>query len=134
MDAHVGTAVDDLEAPETLAIHEDEHVAGTFADRLDEPRASPAQQAPVPREDALDVDTLQGISTVTNGRFFLALDRAELEGVYDELDRIEPELVETLSYRPKRSLFHVPLGGAAMLMVLFAILMLGPVPRRVSNA
>jgi Ca-activated chloride channel family protein len=75
-------------------------------------------------EDALDVKALEEISTITGGRFFLALDRDELDGVYDELDRIEPELIETLSYQPKRGLFHVPLAIAAVLMGLLALIML----------
>ena len=36
-------------------------------------------------EDALDVEALEQIASITGGRFFLALDRHELEGVYDEL-------------------------------------------------
>jgi Ca-activated chloride channel family protein len=75
-------------------------------------------------EDALDVPALEEISTITGGRFFLALDRDELDGVYDELDRIEPELIETLSYQPKRSLFHVPLAIAVALMGLLTLIML----------
>ena len=75
-------------------------------------------------EQALDIEALEQISAITGGRFFLALDRDELGGVYDELDQIEPELIETLSYQPKRSLFHVPLAIAAALMVLLALIML----------
>ncbi len=75
-------------------------------------------------EDALDVEALEQIASITGGRFFLALDRQELEGVYDELDRIEPDLIETLSYQPKHSLFHLPLAATAVLMALLAMIML----------
>lgn len=75
-------------------------------------------------EDSLDIPALEEISKITGGRFFLALDRDELDGVYDELDQIEPELIETLSYQPKRSLFHMPLAGAVVLMGLLALIML----------
>jgi Ca-activated chloride channel family protein len=75
-------------------------------------------------EDALDVKALEEISTITAGRFFLALDREELQGVYDALDRIEPALIETVSYQPKRSLFHLPLAAAVALMSLLALVML----------
>lgn len=74
-------------------------------------------------EDALNTEALEGISATTGGRFFLALDRGELDGVYDELDRIEPAIVETLSYQPKQGLFHFPLGAAAVFLLLFALLM-----------
>jgi Ca-activated chloride channel family protein len=75
-------------------------------------------------EQQLDIPALEEISTITGGQFFLALDRDELDGVYDELDRIEPELIETLTYQPKRSLFHLPLAIAVVLMGLLALIML----------
>jgi Ca-activated chloride channel family protein len=88
-------------------------------------------------EDALDVETLELIASITGGNFFLALDRQELEGVYDELDRLEPELIETLSYQPKRSLFHLPLAATVVLIALLALIMLsrrGPPGPRPENA
>ena len=60
-------------------------------------------------EQALDTDTLEAISMATRGRSFLALDRAELDAIYTELDQLEPERVDTLRYRPKRPLYWVPL-------------------------
>ena len=63
-------------------------------------------------EDQLDVPALEGIAETTGGRFFLALDRKELGTVYETLDRVEPVLIETLSYQPRQSLFHVPLAAA----------------------
>ena len=85
-------------------------------------------------EDRLDIDALEAISKTTNGRFFLALDRDALDGVYDELDRIEPELVETLSYQPKESLFHYPLGAAAIFALLMALMMMLRAPGRSARA
>lgn len=85
-------------------------------------------------EDQLDIDALEAISNTTNGRFFLALDRDALDGVYDELDRIEPELVETLSYQPKESLFHYPLGAAAAFALLMALMMMLRPPGRSAHA
>lgn len=66
-------------------------------------------------EQALDLPLLRDISAVTGGQFFLALDRTELNTIYDELDQIEPELIESLSYRPTVEYFHIPL---ALLLVL----------------
>ncbi|MCP3985366.1 MAG: VWA domain-containing protein, partial [bacterium] len=51
-------------------------------------------------EKALDTDVLEAVSKATGGRSFLALDREQLETVYAELDRLEPERVDTQSYRP----------------------------------
>ena len=75
-------------------------------------------------ESALDIPVLEEISDISSGQFFLGLNRDELVNIYDELDRIEPELVETVSYRPKRQLFHYPLGGAVSLMLLGSFLLL----------
>lgn len=68
-------------------------------------------------EQALDIPALEGISKATRGRFFQAGDREELEGIYRALDELEPGVFETLSYRPRRALFHWPLGVAVLLLL-----------------
>ncbi|MCP5070487.1 MAG: VWA domain-containing protein [bacterium] len=70
-------------------------------------------------EKALDTDVLEAVSKATGGRSFLALDREQLETVYAELDRLEPERVDTQSYRPKRALYWVPLGS----LLLFGVVL-----------
>ena len=68
------------------------------------------------REQAVVVDSLsvalpQGITVYTAGRAEIGDDiRAELEAIYRELDEIGTREVETVSHRPKRDLFHWPLG------------------------
>ena len=81
-------------------------------------------------ERALNTEVLKDIADTTGGRFFLALDRTELDGVYAEIDRIEPARVETLSYRPTRRLFHYPLGFAVMLVMVLACVLLIRSPDR----
>ena len=71
-------------------------------------------------EDALDTGILETIAELTGGRFFLALDRAELDAIYAELDKLEPNKLDTLSYRPKRALFHYPLAVALLAQLLLA--------------
>lgn len=61
-------------------------------------------------EAELDVATLQAIAKVSQGSYFHANDRDELEHIYEELDQLDTREVETVSYRPKRDLFHWPLG------------------------
>jgi Ca-activated chloride channel family protein len=75
-------------------------------------------------EEALDLPVLEEISAITGGRFFLALDSRQLDEVYGELDRIEPALVETVSYRPARTLFHLPLAVMVVLMAGLSLVML----------
>jgi len=70
-------------------------------------------------EQSLDEVTLQAVADTTGGGYYHADDRAELEQVYAELDRLTPRLVESQSYRPERELFHWPLGFAVLLSMLY---------------
>jgi len=65
-------------------------------------------------EDKLDQATLDEVARSTGGRAFFAADRDGLRGIYDELDQIETREVETLSHRPRRDVFHLPLGAALL--------------------
>ncbi len=69
-------------------------------------------------EEAMDVETLQKVAEITHGAYFEALDREALESAYKHIDALEPQLYDTLSYRPRHSLFHYPLAVIAMLYLL----------------
>lgn len=77
-------------------------------------------------EEALDLETLETIARKTNGASFQALDAAALQNAYDEINRLEPAQYDSLSYRPRSSLFHFPLALFAILYLialpLFALL------------
>lgn len=77
-------------------------------------------------EEALDLEVLDTIANATGGRSFQALDRASLREAYGLIDELEPALFDSLSYRPRTTLFHVPLGAYAALYLvalpLFAVL------------
>ncbi len=81
-------------------------------------------------ENQLDTESLQAISETSGGKSFLAVDRDALENVYQELDKLEPQKLETISYRPKRQLFHYPLAALMFSNLLLAGLMLGRGARR----
>ena len=70
-------------------------------------------------EQALDEATLRAVAETTGGGYYHAKDRAELESVYAELDRLTPRQVESLSYRPEHELFHWPLGFVIILTLLY---------------
>lgn len=72
----------------------------------------------------LDEDALIAIANKTGGRYFRARNVQELEGIYAELDRLEPIEQEAESFRPTISLFHWPLGLALILSLLAATLKL----------
>jgi len=73
-------------------------------------------------EQKLDETTLQQIASQTGGRFYRAIDREQLEQIYQDLEQLEPQEFETLSYRPKRALFHWPLSGALVLVLGYHLL------------
>jgi Ca-activated chloride channel family protein len=75
-------------------------------------------------EQALDLPLLQTISAATGGEFFIALNRSELDVIYAELDRIEPELLDSLSYRPTVEFFYVPLALLLLLNLIFVVVLL----------
>ena len=74
-------------------------------------------------EQALDEKTLENIAGITNGEYFHANDRQELEAIYTHLDEINPRQVDTQSYRPLTDLYIWPLA-ASMLMTLLYIIFL----------
>ncbi len=73
-----------------------------------------------PSED-LDEPTLTAIAEMTGGRYFRAKDSARLEEIYRLLDELEPVAREVNVYRPKRALFHWPLGLALLLAVFLTL-------------
>jgi len=79
----------------------------------------------------LDPETLQAIARATGGRFFQATDAAQLQRVYTELDRLEPSVRDSRSFRPMSALFMWPAGAALMLTLGLA---LAALPRRLRAA
>lgn len=76
----------------------------------------------LPRRGAdLDEPGLIRIAEMTGGRYFRATDALELAGIYTELDRLEPVMVEASGLRPRRELYPWPL---AMALALFSGLLL----------
>ena len=70
-------------------------------------------------EEALDVETLQRVSEVSVGQYFQALDREELGRAYRTIGELEPELYETISFRPRLSLHWVPVGLGLVLYFFY---------------
>lgn len=68
-------------------------------------------------EDKLDERALRDVADAAGGQYYFAADRERLEGIYDELDRIEPRKVQTVSHRPRRDLYYLPLAVALLLAI-----------------
>lgn len=63
-----------------------------------------------------DLAGLRAWAEATGGKAYQASDREGLRAIYAELDALEPRDHETLSARPRRPLFHWPLGAALLLL------------------
>ena len=71
----------------------------------------------------LDEDTLKEIAEMTDASYFRAIDTEALEGIYEELDQLEPIEYEEESFVPATLLYHYPLAAAIVLGVGFNLLM-----------
>ncbi|MYD85918.1 MAG: VWA domain-containing protein [Acidobacteria bacterium] len=90
--------------------------------------------APMPVDDPLfgrrtaqvpvdiDDEALEGIASLTGGRYFRATDRESLERVYEEIDALETTAIEMTSFTRYGELFHLPLGVGLGLLLLEAAL------------
>lgn len=66
-------------------------------------------------EDKLDQQALREVAAAAGGSYFFAADRTSLEDIYNQLDEIETRKVKTVSHRPRRDLFYLPLMVALIL-------------------
>ncbi len=74
----------------------------------------------------LDPATLKAIAQETGGRYFQATNTAQLENIYEELDRLEPSVRDNRLYRPMAALYYWPAGAA--LLITLGLLLPWPFP------
>lgn len=60
-------------------------------------------------EEKVDLDVLQKMAEITQGKSFQALNSEELLHVYTEIDQLEPQQFDSLSFRPRVSIHHYPI-------------------------
>ncbi len=70
-------------------------------------------------EQELDLHTLQQISSLSGGVFFRATNGDQLQDVYQSLQQLEPQEINSVSYRPRQPLFVWPLAFALAIQLLF---------------
>lgn len=70
-------------------------------------------------EEKVDLDVLNKMSSLTNGASFQALNTNELTEVYREINAMEPELFDSVSFRPRTSIHHYPLGLMLIIYIIF---------------
>ncbi|KPA21557.1 von Willebrand factor type A domain protein [Shimia sp. SK013] len=69
-------------------------------------------------DDKVDLQALEDIARRTGGAFYFASGRDGLQDIYDEIDRLNPRMTETLSFQPKRPLAWIAFGCAAILAMV----------------
>ena len=102
------------------------HTIGVGADHLTVSGLFGSQTVNPSRD--LDEDTLKYIAETTGGLYFRAKDRLDLEGIYRELDRLEPIQAGVKVVRPVTALFFHPLGAAFIITLMWTLAAL--IPRR----
>ncbi|NTV30295.1 MAG: VWA domain-containing protein [Candidatus Omnitrophica bacterium] len=65
----------------------------------------------------IDEDILRKIADTTGGQYFRATDTDSLEGIYDQIDRLEKTRIEETGYRQYTELFDRALVAALVLLV-----------------
>jgi len=75
-------------------------------------------------ENRVDLDTLRKIAQTTGGNSYRAEDRAQLDGIYQTLDKLTPHEIRRAQFRPKRALYWLPLGAGALLLLSYHALLL----------
>ncbi|WDU65096.1 VWA domain-containing protein [Pseudomonas poae] len=73
-------------------------------------------------EAKVNLSALQQIAEATGGRYFRAENRNTLDQVYATLDQITPHQVKTLSHRPRRDLFWMPLAASISGLALYHLI------------
>lgn len=69
-------------------------------------------------EEALDMETLEAVAKTTGGSNFVATNREALSETYRRIDELEPASYDSLSYRPRKAMFHLPLAAFALLYLI----------------
>ncbi|WP_438403046.1 vWA domain-containing protein [Aeromonas veronii] len=76
-------------------------------------------------EQALDLDTLQQLATLTGGQLFQALDEAQLTRAYQVIGELEPQRYESTRFQTRESLHHYLIAVSVVLyLTLFSLLTL----------
>jgi len=74
-------------------------------------------------EEKVDLDVLTEMADISQGKSFQALNSEELLQVYAEIDKLEPQQFDSLSFRPRVSIHHYPiiLFVSIYLLALFIV-------------
>lgn len=63
----------------------------------------------IPTPSTLDEKTLKEIAQQTNGSYFLATSTNDLKNIYNHIDALEKDKINTYTLKPRKELFFIPL-------------------------
>ena len=99
------------------------HTIGIGAEQMVVPSITGGLRRVNPSAD-LDEETLTRIAELTCGQYFRAKDTAALQDIYRILDEMEPVAEPEAGFRPVKSLYYWPLGGAFVLTIFLCAMSL----------
>jgi Ca-activated chloride channel family protein len=73
-------------------------------------------------ETEIDEEVLQGIASLTGGRYFRATDNEKLQSIYAEIDQMERTKLNVRQYNRRSELFE-PFALAALVVLVLELLM-----------
>ncbi|MEE9334784.1 MAG: VWA domain-containing protein [Granulosicoccaceae bacterium] len=73
------------------------------------------------RGSELDEASLRSIAEISGGKYFRARNQRELQNIYKEIDRLEPNEVQTDDFRRVTELYVWPLAFALLLFIVYLL-------------
>ncbi|PRY26802.1 Ca-activated chloride channel family protein [Aliiruegeria haliotis] len=68
--------------------------------------------------DKVDLRALEDIAARAGGAFYYASDGEGLQKIYDEIERLNPRITESVSFQPKQPMHKLPFGLAVLIGLL----------------
>lgn len=73
-------------------------------------------------EQAMDMEVIEGVATLTGGKAFQAISTQELNNVYQTISELEPAKFASFVYQPKQSVHYVPVAAALIIYLVTYLL------------
>ncbi len=87
---------------------------GIYFQDVDDPRFGKRR---IQVKSEIDEKLLKRIAELTGARYFAARNEKELEGIYDEIDRLEKSEIKTKVFYEYTEWFHLPVKAALLLLL-----------------
>jgi Ca-activated chloride channel family protein len=72
-------------------------------------------------DDRVDLQSLQEIAARTGGAFYFADDSEGLTAIYDEIEKLNPRITETVTFQPRQPKGWIAFAVAAVLAAVTSV-------------